>query len=117
VVDWVHGRLQEAGLDSARVDLAPYHSAANYTDPQHPLSQIVKRNAAHFYGVDPTFTISTGATDGRFFRKRGVPTIIYGPRPRNCAALDEHVTLEDFLTVLRVHVCSAIDYIAGMSRA
>jgi succinyl-diaminopimelate desuccinylase len=112
ILAWARQRLDEAGLGDAKLELPPYRSTPSYTDPQHPLSQIIARNATQFYGVEPTFTITTGGTDGRYFRRRGVPTVIYGPRPQSVAGLDEYITIEDFIAVLKVHTCSAIDYIA-----
>jgi acetylornithine deacetylase/succinyl-diaminopimelate desuccinylase family protein len=116
VLNWARHRLDEAGLEDAKLELPAYHTPATYTDPQHPLAQIIARNATEHYGVEPTFTITTGGTDGRFFRKRGVPTVIYGPRPQNVAALDEYITADDFIAVLKVHACVALDYIAEKAR-
>ena len=112
IYDWARQRLDDAGFNDAEIELPPYRSEPNYTSPQHPLAQTIARNAAEFYGVQPTFTITTGATDGRYFRQRGVPTVIYGPRPQGVGGLDEYVEVKDFLAVLKVHTCTAIDYIA-----
>ena len=117
VLSWARGRLDSAGLKNALLELTPTHGQANYTDPEHPLAQIVARNAAEHYGKQPTFTITTAATDGRHFRQRAVPTIIYGPRPQGIGGVDEHITVEDFIAVLRVHACAALDYIAWRNGA
>jgi succinyl-diaminopimelate desuccinylase len=113
ILDWARSRLENAGLKNAELELPPYHSAANYTDPEHLLTQVVIKNAVEHYGKQPTITIATGATDGRFFRQRGVPTIIYGPRPQGMGGLDEYITVDDFIAVLKVHACAAFDYITG----
>jgi acetylornithine deacetylase/succinyl-diaminopimelate desuccinylase-like protein len=112
VLAWARRTLDEAGLEDGKLELALYNSSASYTDPKHPLGLIMKQNAELFYGVKPTYTMTTGATDGRFFRQLGIPTVIYGPRPHNSPSIDEFITIRDFLAVLKVHVCSAIDYIA-----
>jgi len=111
ILDWARNRLDNAGLKNAVVELPPDRSLANYTDPEHPLAKVVVKNAAEHYGKDPTITITTGATDGRYFRQRGVPTIIYGPRPQGMGGLDEYITVDDFIAVLKVHACAAFDYI------
>jgi succinyl-diaminopimelate desuccinylase len=115
ILNWARGRLDQNGLKNVRLELTPTHGMANYTDPEHPFAQTVARNAAEHYGREPTFTITTAATDGRHFRYRDIPTIIYGPRPQGIGGVDEHITVEDFIAVLKVHACSAIDYIQRSS--
>jgi len=116
ILSWARSRLDQAGMKDARVDLFPFHSPANYTAPNHPLTRVVIDNAAEHYGQEPTITITTGGTDGRFFRQRGIPTIIYGPRPQGMAGLDEYITIDDFLAVLKVHACAAIDYMGRATK-
>jgi succinyl-diaminopimelate desuccinylase len=112
VWNWARKRLDEAGFNDVEIELPPYRSSPNYTSPQHPLSQIIARNASEHYGKPATFTLTTGATDGRYFRQRGVPTVIYGPRPQGIGGLDEYVEIADFIAVLKTHTCTALDYIA-----
>jgi succinyl-diaminopimelate desuccinylase len=111
VLTWTKDKLNAAGLNNVALELTPTHGHANYTDPEHPFAQVVAANATEHYGKKPTFTITTAATDGRHFRYRGVPTIIYGPRPQGIGGVDEHITVEDFIAVLKVHACAALDYI------
>jgi succinyl-diaminopimelate desuccinylase len=117
ILDWARTRLDQAGLQDATLELPPYASSASYTPPDHLLAKTMAKNAAEHYGKEPTFTITTGGTDGRFFRQRGVPTVIYGPRPQGVGGLDEHITIDDFLTVVKVHACGAIDYLAESTGA
>ena len=42
-------------------------------------------------------------TDARFFRRRGVPSVVYGPRPYNMGGPDESITIEDLRRTLQVH--------------
>ncbi|MBM4429620.1 MAG: M20 family metallopeptidase [Chloroflexi bacterium] len=116
ILSWTRQRLDEAGMKDVDLELPPYRSAPNYTSPNHPLAQIIARNAAEHYGKPATFTMTTGATDGRYFRQQGIPTIIYGPRPQGVAGLDEYVEIADFMAVLKGHTCSAIDYIAQTAK-
>ena len=43
---------------------------------------------------------------------RRCPAIVYGPAPTGMGSTDEHVTVDDFLHVVRCHVLSAYDYMA-----
>ncbi|MBI4280490.1 MAG: ArgE/DapE family deacylase [Armatimonadetes bacterium] len=103
-------RLAAAGFEDLSLSLM-MSSVPNYTSPNSALAQMARRNATAVRGETPTFTMTTAATDGRFYRARGVPTVIYGPRPLNIAGLNEFVPVEEFLTVLKVHAATAVDFL------
>lgn len=103
-------RLRSAGFGDVTLALV-MGSVPSYTSPSSPLAQMVFRNAAAVRGDAPSFTMTTAGTDGRFYRARGVPTVIYGPRPHNIAALNEFVPVDEYLTVLKVHAATAIDFL------
>lgn len=109
-------RLQAAGFHDISLTLV-MGSVPNYTSPKSRLAQMVSRNAAAVRGETPSFTMTTAGTDGRFYRARGVPTVIYGPRPHNIAALNESVPVEEFLTVLKVHAATAVDFLSQEEHA
>ena len=116
ILAWAGQTLEQRGYADVTLELAEYASEPNYTSPDHPLARIVHRNATEHYGRTPTFTITTAATDGRYFRRLGIPTVIYGPRPQGVAGLNEYITVDDFIAVLKTHVCTALDYVADHDR-
>jgi succinyl-diaminopimelate desuccinylase len=103
-------RLHAAGFGDVTLALV-MSSVPSYTSPQSALAQMVRSNAAAVRGEAPSFTMTTAGTDGRFYRARGTPTVIYGPRPHNIAALNEFVPIEEFLTVVKVHAATAVDFL------
>jgi succinyl-diaminopimelate desuccinylase len=58
-----------------------------------------------------------GASDARFYRRAGIPTIVYGVTPHNMGAPDEHATLDDIFAVAEVHTMTAFDFLAPASAA
>ena len=42
----------------------------------------------------------------------GIPALVHGPFPRGMAQADEHVEIEEFLHVVRMHVLSSFDYLS-----
>jgi succinyl-diaminopimelate desuccinylase len=86
----------------------------SWNAPDAEMAEIVRRNARAVSGIDPTPVVSLGGTDARLWRYRDVPAIVYGPAPTGMGSVDEHVTVEEFLHVVRCHVLSAYEY---MSRA
>jgi succinyl-diaminopimelate desuccinylase len=103
--------LKEAGCSEVRVTEVMYFYEPTYTALNERLVQIVKDNAARLIGREPIYYIGMGGTDGRFFRRLGIPAVIYGPRPFNMGGIDEHILVDDYLTVIKVHACSIIDYL------
>jgi succinyl-diaminopimelate desuccinylase len=83
--------------------------SASYTSPDDPLVRLARANAAAATGREPDLTITFAATDARYFRPRGVPTVIFGPRPNNMAAADEFITVDDLVAVAKVHLATALD--------
>ena len=41
-----------------------------------------------------------------------MPAYLYGPSPVSMGRSDEHVTVEEFLHIVRTHVLSAFDYLS-----
>jgi len=103
-------RLRAAGFSDVTLALL-MSSVPSYTSPTSPLAQMVLRNATAVRGAAPAFTMTTAGTDGRYYRARGTPTVIYGPRPHNIAALNESVPVDEYLTVLKVHATTAVDFL------
>ncbi|AOL16295.1 succinyl-diaminopimelate desuccinylase [Sulfolobus sp. A20] len=54
-------------------------SDPNYTSPNDNYVKIFDKAIKEVIGVKAKKIIITGATDGRFFRYKGVPVIVYGP--------------------------------------
>jgi succinyl-diaminopimelate desuccinylase len=52
-----------------------------------------------------------GYTDGRFFRREGIPTVVYGPRVHGMGGPDEFIEEDELMQVARVHVASVFDYL------
>jgi len=111
----VEGRLARAGLRRVRFESMPPVFNASYTSPDAPLVRLARANAAAATGHEPALTVTFAATDARYFRPRGVPTVIFGPRPNNMAAPDEFITVDDLVAVAKVHLATALDVLHDAS--
>src|SRR5438034_2437544 len=72
---------------------------------------ILRANAKALGHPDPTPIVSLGGTDARLWRQRGIPALVHGTFPRGMAQADEHVEIDEFLRVVRMHVLSRFDYL------
>ena len=109
----VERRLHAAGIEDVRFEYMLPVFTASYTAPDHPLVGLARANAAAATGREPELTITFAATDARYFRPRGVPTLVFGPRPNNMAAPDEFITVDDLVAVTKVHCATALDILVG----
>ena len=84
----------------------------SWNAPDTEMAQIVRHNAQALANIDPTPVVSLGGTDARLWRYKDVPAIVYGPAPIGMGSVDEHVTVEEFMHVVRCHALSAFDYMS-----
>lgn len=84
----------------------------SWCPPDSEMVGIVRANALAVGNIDPVPVVSLGGTDARLWRYAEIPAIVYGPAPTGMGSWDEHVTVEDFLHVVRCHVLSAYDYLS-----
>ncbi len=96
----------------ATLEVIEAHSyPGSMADPEHEMVRIIADNAEAVTGRRPVPMSSLGGSDSRYWRYEGVPAYLYGPSPVSMGRGDEHVTEEEFLAVVRVHLLSAYDYL------
>jgi succinyl-diaminopimelate desuccinylase len=100
------GRYPEATMEEVN------YSAPSACDPNHEMVGIVRANAQALGRPAPAPIVSLGGTDARLWRHRGIPAFVHGPFPRGMAQADEHVEIEEYLHIVRMHVLSAFDYLS-----
>jgi succinyl-diaminopimelate desuccinylase len=100
------GRYPEATMEEVN------YSAPSVCDPNHEMVGIVRANAQALGRPAPAPIVSLGGTDARLWRHRGIPAFVHGPFPRGMAQADEHVEIEEYLHIVRMHVLSAFDYLS-----
>ena len=86
-------------------------SEPNWTPPSHEFLQTVQATATAVRGEAPFFNISGPGTDSRVFRRAGMPVAVFGPTPYFLGGANEHVTVPDYLDVIRVHALSALEFL------
>ena len=116
--DTVLEKIAEILEDFPMVTLEVQEAASNastYSEPDHPLLKLVQKNAAALGrpGVMPI--PSLGASDCKHFRRKGVPSFIYGVSAGNMGRADECVPIDDFMHVVKTHALTAVDYLTGAS--
>lgn len=92
-------------------DAASNPAAASAHD--HPMVDILARQAERVTGRRPLAIPSMGATDCKFYRYQGVPAYVLGVSPESMGARNESVSVEEFLAVVKTHVLAGWEYLGG----
>jgi acetylornithine deacetylase/succinyl-diaminopimelate desuccinylase-like protein len=85
----------------------------NFTDPGHEIVRRVADNAAAVLGERPAVNMRVGASDARWYRLAGVPTVVYGLTPHNMGGADEWISVDELHAVAKVHALTAYDFLGG----
>ena len=112
VLGTLEARLMAAGLAAVTIDpLARFDPYC--TSPDAPIVRAVVAASAAVRGEPALPVVRLGATDARYFRAAGIPTVVYGPTAHRMGGPDEFVTLDDLLTTAQVHARAALTFLQG----
>jgi succinyl-diaminopimelate desuccinylase len=73
---------------------------------------LLAKNSKEITGVQPLYSFTSGGTDCRFWRKRGVPAVSYGPRVYGMGGADEYIMIDDLVKTAKVHIGTIYDYLS-----
>lgn len=85
---------------------------ASSTDPYGEMATILRDAIKELTGNDAPPVCSLGGTDGRYWRWRGIPTVICGPSNLSMGSDSENVTLDEAITVMKLHAMCAAEYLS-----
>lgn len=85
---------------------------SNWTNPAHEIIGLARANSRTVLGREAVVNMRVGFSDARFYRQRGVPSLVYGPTPHNMGGSNEYVMLDDLFAVFAVHAMTAFDYLS-----
>ena len=108
----IRRRLKARGLGD--VEVTSFNRCDPYvTSPRHRLIGALIANGRGVLGTAPSPVIRLGYTDGRFFRREGIPTAVYGPPVHRMGGPDEYVEQDEVLKTALVHLGTTLDYLGG----
>ena len=108
----IRRRLKSRGLGD--IEIAAFNRCDPYvTSPTDRLITSLVTNGRALLKTAPAPVIRLGYTDGRFFRREGIPTAVYGPRVHRMGGPDEYVEQDELLDVALVHLGAMLDYLGA----
>jgi succinyl-diaminopimelate desuccinylase len=103
--------FSEAGFTGIGCELV-LSSDPNYTPTTEQIYTALKDNVKNILDVATAPLLVTGGTDGRYFRLKNIPTVIYGPGEISMAhSYNEYVLIEDIVNAAKVIACTATDFL------
>lgn len=112
VMEVIHGVLATYPEATVEVQQAASNPAAGCAH-DHPMVDILARQAERVTGKRPVAIPSMGATDCKFYRYKGVPAYVFGVSPETMGAKNESVSVDEFLAVVRTHALAAWEFLGG----
>src|SRR5262252_4909290 len=104
-------RISRAVRSGVQVDV--FNRCDPYvTSPDAQLVKLVLANAKALNRRTVLPVVRLGYTDGRFFRRAGIPTVVYGPAVHNMGGPDEYIETADLFEVAAVHAGAVLDLLA-----
>lgn len=108
VLQRVRALVADAGAQAELVELMTREPTL--TDFTAPIVQVALANARDVIGDRaPRAIVRVGSSDARFFRDRGIPTIVVGASPTTMGGVDEHVTVDELRQLALIHAGIVID--------
>ena len=86
---------------------------ATYSSIEAPITKALAKNHQEITGTEPLYSFTSGGTDCRFWRKRGIPAVSYGPRVFAMGGVDESITVDDLVTTAKVQMATILDFLSG----
>lgn len=105
---------EEKGVNVGYAVQEAASNPSSYGAVDHDMVGLLARAGEEVTGRKPLAIPGLGATDAKFWRYHGVPAFVYGVGPATmAAAVDERVSVDEFLSVIKVHAAAVWDYLGG----
>jgi succinyl-diaminopimelate desuccinylase len=84
---------------------------SSYQNIDNPFINFMKDTVRKGFNIEPTLYMISGFTDARFFRAKGIPTVVYGCKGENIHSVDEFITIDNLISTTKAYALTAIDFL------
>ena len=88
---------------------------ATYSSVDSDITKTLTKNHSEITQTKSLYSFTSGGTDCRFWRLKGIPAVSYGPKVYGMGGVDEHITEQDLVTTAKVHIGTILDYLNNNS--
>lgn len=106
----IERKLNELGIDYEMMK-KEFKADANYTSEDSKIIKTLYSGIEKIIGESPKGIIQYAASDSRFFRKHGIPSVQYGPgEVKTIHGIDERVKVKNVVECTKVYIFTALEY-------
>jgi len=84
---------------------------SSYQNIDNPFVNFMKDTVSKGINIKPTLYMIPGFTDARFFRAKGIPTVIYGCEGENIHGVDEFITIDNLISTTKAYALTAMNFL------
>jgi succinyl-diaminopimelate desuccinylase len=84
---------------------------SSYQNIDNPFINFMKNTVNKGINIKPTLYMISGFTDARFFRAKGIPTVVYGCKGENIHGVDEFITVDNLISTTKAYAITAMNFL------
>jgi succinyl-diaminopimelate desuccinylase len=110
VMDEAREILKDSGLEGITFEVV-LKANSSYQPLEHPFVDFIKQKVIKEMNMEPVIFLNPGFTDARFFRAKGIPTVIYGCDGQNHHGVDEFITIDNLISTTKAYALAALNFL------
>jgi len=114
VMEEIEEILKDSGIQGITFETV-LKADSSYQDIDNPFVNFMKKAVSKGINIEPTLYMISGFTDARFFRAKGIPTVIYGCKGENIHGIDEFITVDNLISTTKAYALTAMNFLKKSS--
>jgi succinyl-diaminopimelate desuccinylase len=110
VMEEIEEILEDSGIQGISFETV-LKADSSYQNIDNPFINFMRNSVSNGMNIEPTPYMITGFTDARFFRAKGIPTVIYGCKGENFHGIDEFITIDNLISTTKAYALTAMNFL------
>lgn len=110
VMEEIRQLLKESGIEGISFEIV-LKADSSYQNIENQFIPFMKDEVIAEFQNKPSLSISSGFTDARFFRAKGIPTVVYGCDGKNIHGVDEYIMIDDLISTTKAYAMATIKFL------
>lgn len=110
VMEEINLILKDSGIGGITIEEL-LRADPSYQKIDVPFVSFMKEKIEKVTGKEPLLIVATGFTDARFFRTKGIPTVVFGAGSESAHGVNEYVPIDNLIEVTKVYALATVDFL------
>ena len=110
VMEEIEEILKDSGIEGIKFETV-LKADSSYQNIDNPFVKFMKDTANIDNNIEPTLNMIPGFTDARFFRAKGIPTVVYGCGGESIHGVDEFITIDNLISTTKAYALAAMNFL------